>query len=93
MSRHDIIDAILNCFVEIEPELQPKIAAVESKLRAEWGGERVYISKTVSFADTVERRAERLGGFLRQGMRVTAAIDAAGLDRRTGFRLLRRRSR
>lgn len=62
------------------------VATIERQVREVWGGDRRYVGKA-----TVEGKAYRLGAALATGATLLEAIEAAGLTRATGYRILGRK--
>jgi hypothetical protein len=88
VAKEDIVDAFMRCLLEEAPET-PAVAvrAIAKRLRTEWGGREVYVLKRA-----VDARVERLGTALAGAESLGHAMKAAGLPRRTGHRLLKRKT-
>jgi hypothetical protein len=65
---------------------QTTAAELAERLRAEWGGARVYVRKRESAAG----KAQALGVAIAQGTSIRAAVEALGVSQRTAYRLLGR---
>jgi hypothetical protein len=57
--------------------------AVKLAIRQRWGGEKVYVDKA-----TAGGKRDRLGAELAKGTPLVKAVKAAGLSRRSGYRVL-----
>lgn len=55
-------------------------------IQQRWGGEQVYIER-----GTAERKVEALAAEIAKGTPVKDAMKAAGVSRRTGYRILSRK--
>ena len=81
----DIIDDLLRRTRPLMPLDQWHRLAYE--LRQTWGGSEVYIRKAPAAG-----KAHLIGGSLAAGRTLSEAFKAAGVCRRQGFYLLRRRA-
>lgn len=83
----DILDRILHALAQAAPGIAPEaILLTEATLRQEFGGcEGGYIAKKPML-----QKAVKLGQRLQAGESIAAAVHAAGLSRRHGYRILSR---
>lgn len=85
----DIVDDFLQRLAAMAPELSPTVPVqLEAELRQHWGGTEPYIAKRAH----VRRDAQqRLVQGLREARPLREILDATGVSRRTGYRMLSRR--
>ena len=59
---------------------------LEDVIRERWGGERVYVDRA-----TAKKKVEAMAAEIAKGTPVKDAMKAAGVSRRTGYRVLSRK--
>jgi len=85
----DIIDDFLHRLAQHAPELDSAVRVqLESTLRQEWGGSKSYVAKRFSVAT----KTAMLAGNLRQKKTLKECFADSGISRRTGYRLLAKKS-
>lgn len=81
------VDELLEVCKDTLSHLPPSEArALEAAIRQRFGGERVYVDRA-----TAKTKTERLGEELAKGTPIKQAVKAAGLSRRSGYRVLSRK--
>lgn len=85
----DIVDDFLQRLASMAPELSPAVPLkLEAELRQHWGGTEPYIAKRAH----VRRDAhQRMVQGLRDARPLRDILDATGVSRRTGYRMLAKR--
>lgn len=85
--KDDIVHSFMREALQLKPAMTvDEQMAIECRLRAIWGGARVYIGKAAALG-----KARRLGAELAAGASLRDAMGAAGLSRRSGYRVLSRK--
>jgi hypothetical protein len=88
MAKDDeLINHVMREVIAESPGMSPATAlAIEARVRARWGGSRVYIGKGMSTG-----KARCLGAAIAAGASLRDAFAAAGLTSRSGWRTLSRK--
>jgi hypothetical protein len=87
MTKRTIVDDFMRELFALYPQTSVAEALdVATRLHQTWGGERTYIPKAVA-----TQKARALAAELAAGVPLAAAMRAAGVSRRTGYRLLARK--
>lgn len=86
----DLVDRLIDYVLRLEPALQPKRAAIETDLRAEFGGDRHYIAARVE-THRQARVREILARF--NGRNASEVARSLHISRATVYRVIKQPGR